>query len=148
MQPVLLIGQQLFSGVCVFRKLLFVAQHITLWLHCLELRGFPLSYFTCSGYVCRMAFDTTLLVAFLTLILPTRRIGWANNVSRWQMGFKSVFKGLSMLHYHTRLFFALINIQCAVHVWNRLLMAFQNFCIQIWNSCFTLIMMTLTVTVL
>jgi hypothetical protein len=62
-QPVLFIGQQLFSGVCVFKTLPFIAQHITLWLH-LELRGFPLSYFTCSGYICRMAFDTTLLVAF------------------------------------------------------------------------------------
>jgi hypothetical protein len=50
---------------CVFKKLVFIiTQHITLWLHSLELRGFPLSYFTCSGYVCTMAFDTTLLVVF------------------------------------------------------------------------------------
>jgi hypothetical protein len=33
---------------------------------------------------------------WLTLILPTWRIWWApNNASKWQMGFNSVFKGLS-----------------------------------------------------
>jgi len=30
----------------------------------------------------------------LTLILLTWRIWWANNVSKWQMGFNWVFKGL------------------------------------------------------
>ena len=34
-------------------------------------------------------------VFFLTLILLTRRIGWApNNARNWQIGFKSAFKGL------------------------------------------------------
>jgi hypothetical protein len=42
----------------------------------------------------------------LTLILLTWRIWWApNNASSWQMGFNSVFKGLSVFHYfkcHTK----------------------------------------------
>jgi len=42
----------------------------------------------------------TFLASFnvpqLTLILLTRRIGWApNNASKWQMGFNSAFKGLT-----------------------------------------------------
>ena len=37
----------------------------------------------------------TLLVAVLTLILLTWRIWWANNASRWQVGFNSEFKGLN-----------------------------------------------------
>jgi hypothetical protein len=37
-----------------------------------------------------------MLYIYLTLILLTWRIWWApNNVSRWQMGFNSAFKGLN-----------------------------------------------------
>jgi hypothetical protein len=38
----------------------------------------------------------------LTLILLMQRIGWApNNARRWQMGFSSAFKGLSMWYVET-----------------------------------------------
>ena len=38
----------------------------------------------------------------LTFILLTWRIWWApNNVSKWQMGFNSAFKGLRLLSYQT-----------------------------------------------
>jgi len=40
-------------------------------------------------------FKRSIKMFTLTLILLMWRIGWApNNASRWQMGFKSAFKGL------------------------------------------------------
>jgi hypothetical protein len=38
---------------------------------------------------------SSIRVNDLTLILPTWRIWWANNASKYQMGFNSAFKGLS-----------------------------------------------------
>jgi len=35
--------------------------------------------------------------ACLTLILLTWRMWWANNASRWKVGFNSVFKGLIVI---------------------------------------------------
>jgi len=44
--------------------------------------------------------STEFIVHALTLILLTWRIWWApNNVSRWQMGFNSAFKGLKPYVY-------------------------------------------------
>jgi hypothetical protein len=45
---------------------------------------------TCYGYL----FSKPKFPFCLTLILLMWRIGWANNSSRWQMGFNLAFKGL------------------------------------------------------
>ena len=49
-----------------------------------------------SVSICR---DSWAKCLYLTLILLTWRIWWApNNASRWQMGFNSAFKGLTILY--------------------------------------------------
>jgi hypothetical protein len=48
----------------------------------------------------------------LTLILPTWRICWAPNASKWQMGFNSEFKGLITL---LTLFLVSLGLQGRVH---------------------------------
>jgi len=40
--------------------------------------------------------DVEAVVAYLTLVLLTWRIWWANNASKWQTGFNSAFKGLNI----------------------------------------------------
>jgi hypothetical protein len=54
----------------------------------------------------------------LTLILLTWRIWWApNNVSRWQMGFNSAFKGLT-LYFGQCTIIRYTRIYCLIHVFS------------------------------
>jgi len=63
----------------------------------------------CNGWVdahfkfrrlCVCSSSVNSLNAELTLILLTWRIWWANNASKWQMGFSSAFKRLNSICWH------------------------------------------------
>ena len=58
-----------------------------------------------APFLLKASFNISLLsvtvLASLPLILLTWRIWWANNASRWQMGFNLVFKGLKKNLMHT-----------------------------------------------
>ena len=52
-----------------------------------------------------------IIVSGLTLILLTWRIWWdPNNASKWQMGFNSAFKGLSLVMSQQRVCFCMLSL--------------------------------------
>jgi hypothetical protein len=68
----------------------FIIFNILTYLHLDPVTSFHNKYFVRVSYICY------IIGAYCLLILLTWIIWWApNNASKWQMGFKSVFKGLS-----------------------------------------------------
>jgi hypothetical protein len=72
----------------------------------------PCYVFVCGPSVCTVFFHVTSL----TLNPPTWKIWWApNNVSKGQMGFNSVFKGLKGWFSGEKCFFVSFSAQCSFH---------------------------------